>query len=194
MVSRVDAYLLGHPTAHRCIQNIGGIGNVTYLPAFQPHDAPAPLETKTWEAGILGWDTGPGNLLLDLAVQHFSNGQQTYDQHGAWASRGTPCQPLVAQWLQQPFFPQPPPKSTGREAFGLAYFKDCLTAAQVYALTPADILATLTELTAASIADSYQAFLPQAPDQVLICGGGQSKSLSPTETGTAPRPDSGSGH
>jgi anhydro-N-acetylmuramic acid kinase len=160
LVSGVDVALLSHPQYHRCIQNLGGIGNVTYLP---PSHAQTP---------ILGWDTGPANTLLDLAVQQFSKGSQTYDHNGAWAATGTPCLELVEQWLQQNFFQQSPPKSTGRELFGLSYLHQCLAEAQSYGLNSADILATLTELTAASITQSYHQFLPQMPDQVLLCGGG----------------------
>lgn len=164
LVSAVDVALLTHPTYNRCVQNVGGIGNLTYLPKSEA----APLSSRK----ILGWDTGPGNMLLDLAVQQFSEGDKTYDQAGAWAATGTPCLELVDRWLQQDFFQQPPPKSTGREHFGYAYLQDCLTEAEAHSLSSADILATLTELTAASIVHSYQTFLPQMPDQVLLCGGG----------------------
>jgi anhydro-N-acetylmuramic acid kinase len=164
LVSRIDACLLSHPTYSRCVQNIGGIGNLTFLPATQK-------QAVLFE-GIQGWDTGPGNTLLDLAVQHLSDGQQTYDQDGAWAAMGQPCQALVDQWLEHPYFQQSPPKSTGRELFGWDYFNQCLVDADPYDLSPADLLATLTELTVAAIAHSYQSFLPEMPDQVLVCGGG----------------------
>ncbi|HEY9748700.1 MAG TPA: anhydro-N-acetylmuramic acid kinase, partial [Allocoleopsis sp.] len=146
LVPRVDAYLLSHTTRSRCVQNIGGIGNVTYLPA---------RSTADWEQQVRGWDTGPGNMLLDLAVQQLSQGARSYDQDGAWAATGTPCQALVEQWLQQDFFQQAPPKSTGRELFGLDYLRDCFADAEPYQLSDADFLATLTELTARSIAHSY---------------------------------------
>ncbi|NES95156.1 MAG: anhydro-N-acetylmuramic acid kinase [Desertifilum sp. SIO1I2] len=162
LVPRIDVCLLGHPTQSRCIQNIGGIGNLTYLP-------PAPLSQLD---AVCGWDTGPGNLLLDLAVAHFSKGQQTFDRNGAWAASGTPCQALVQHWLQDPYFAQEPPKSTGREYFGVEFLDQCLTDARAYALSPADLLATLTELTARSIVENYRQFLPQMPDCVLLCGGG----------------------
>jgi anhydro-N-acetylmuramic acid kinase len=162
LVSRVDAYLLSSPTQHRCIQNIGGIGNLTYLPARQGN----------WLEAICGWDTGPGNALLDLAVQHFSDGSQTYDQDGNWARQGTPCQALVEQWLREDFFHLSPPKSTGRELFGVDYLNRCLAESTAYHLSPADTLATLTELTASSIVHSYRNFLPKMPDEVLLCGGG----------------------
>ncbi|WP_413167175.1 anhydro-N-acetylmuramic acid kinase [Capilliphycus salinus ALCB114379] len=162
LVSRVDAYILSHPSDRRCVQNLGGIANVTYLP---PGGLNSPEK-------IIGWDTGPANSLLDLAVQYFSNGTQTYDRSGAWAASGNPCMSLVEDWLKQDFFQQPPPKSTGRELFGETYFQQCLTDAQPYNLSSADLLATLTELTSASIEHSYRQFLPQMPDQVLLCGGG----------------------
>ncbi len=162
LVPRVDAYLLSHPEEGRCIQNIGGIGNVAYIPPRH----------SDWLSKIRGWDTGPGNSLLDLAVQHLSAGAKTYDENGNWAASGTPCYPLVDQWLKQEYFHLPPPKSTGRELFGLTYLEQCFKDAQAYQLNAADILATLTELTAASIVHSYQTFLPEMPQRILLCGGG----------------------
>ncbi|MFK0733505.1 MAG: anhydro-N-acetylmuramic acid kinase [Gloeotrichia echinulata IR180] len=162
LVPRVDAFLLSHPQEGRCIQNIGGIGNVTYIPPRRDN----------WLQKIRGWDTGPGNSLLDLAVQHLTAGAKTYDAAGEWAASGTPCEPLVEKWLNQDYFHLPPPKSTGRELFGVTYLHQCLEDAAAYQLSPADLLATLTELTAASIVHSYRTFLPQMPDRVLLCGGG----------------------
>jgi anhydro-N-acetylmuramic acid kinase len=162
MVSKIDACLLASPTQHRCIQNIGGIGNVTYLPARQGN----------WLEAVCGWDTGPGNALLDLAVQQFTEGRQTYDKEGSWAAQGTPCEALVEQWLKEEFFQAAPPKSTGRELFGVDYLHRCLNQCDDYQLERADILATLTELTVASIAHSYQHFLPRIPDEVFLGGGG----------------------
>ncbi|MFQ4146362.1 anhydro-N-acetylmuramic acid kinase [Chlorogloeopsis sp. ULAP02] len=162
LVPRVDAALLSHPQEARCIQNIGGIGNVTYIPARQDN----------WLEKIRGWDTGPGNSLLDLAVQYLTNNAKTYDENGAWAASGTPCHALVEQWLEQDYFHLPPPKSTGRELFGVSYLQQCIKDTETYQLSPADLLATLTELTAVSIVHSYRTFLPQMPQGVLLCGGG----------------------
>jgi anhydro-N-acetylmuramic acid kinase len=163
LVPPVDLYLLGDPQEHRCIQNIGGIGNVTYLPARNAPD---------WQTHLRGWDTGPGNSLLDLAVAQLSQGQLAYDEDGAWAASGKPCQPLVEQWLQHPYFHQAPPKSTGRELFGPFYLDQCQKDAVAQGLSDADLLASLSDLTAASIALNYRLFLPQMPDRVLLCGGG----------------------
>ncbi|MDF5736001.1 MULTISPECIES: anhydro-N-acetylmuramic acid kinase [unclassified Nostoc] len=162
LVPRVDAYLLSHPQQGRCIQNIGGIGNVAYIPPRH----------GDWLSKIRAWDTGPGNSLLDLAVEHLSAGAKTYDEDGNWAASGTPCHPLVEQWLNQDYFHLPPPKSTGRELFGVTYLHQCLKDAQAYQLNAADVLATLTELTASSIVHSYRTFLPEMPQRVLLCGGG----------------------
>jgi anhydro-N-acetylmuramic acid kinase len=161
LVPKIDAYLLSDPDAHLCIQNVGGIGNCTYLP---------PRTQVDWEDQVTGWDTGPGNSLIDIAVTELSHGQQTYDQDGAWAAQGTSSHPLVEKWLQQEYFRIPPPKSTGRELFGRDYLHVCRQEARQ--LNDADFLATITDLTAASIADSYQRFLPRLPDKVLLCGGG----------------------
>jgi anhydro-N-acetylmuramic acid kinase len=172
LVPIVDAYLLAEPHRNLCIQNLGGIGNVTYLPCTETGEKTHKSEVSRLGDGILGWDTGPGNSLLDLAVEHFSGGTKTCDENGAWAALGTPCQALVENWLASDFFLQKPPKSTGRELFGVDYFNRCLVEAQGNNLSPADVLATLTELTVASIVHSYQSFLPQMPDRVLLCGGG----------------------
>lgn len=160
LVSRVDALLLQHPQQHRCVQNLGGVGNVTYLPPSSSN------------AAIVGWDTGPANLLLDMAVSNLSEGALTYDEGGQWAASGIPSNDLVQRWLQAEFFQQPPPKSTGRERFSASYLKSCLEDCRAAGLSAADSLATLTELTAASIADSYCRFLPQPPDRVWLSGGG----------------------
>ena len=167
LVPKIDACLLSHPTKTRAVQNIGGIGNVAYLP---PHT------TANWEQQLLGWDTGPGNALIDLAVNRLTNGAKTYDDDGRWAARGNPDRQLVHYWLQQDFFQQPPPKSTGRELFGADYLDRCWQEMDRAELNDSDRLATITELTVASIVHSYHHFLPQIPDEILLCGGGSKNS------------------
>lgn len=162
LVPRIDAALLAHPHETRCIQNIGGIGNVTYIPN----------RSGDWLSQIRGWDTGPGNSLLDLAVNQLSDGTKNYDENGEWAASGSICQPLVDKWMKHPYFQAPPPKSTGRELFGFDYITQCFHEAKEYQLNAADFLATLTELTATSIVYNYRHFLPQTPQRVLLCGGG----------------------
>ena len=111
LVSKVDVALLSHQSKHRAIQNLGGIGNLTYLP---------PRSDRDWTQKIRGWDTGPANVLIDLAIEELTEGEQTYDRNGESALRGKPCQKLVRQWLEQDYFLQHPPKSTGRELFNRA--------------------------------------------------------------------------
>ena len=163
LVSKIDVALLSHPQKHRVIQNLGGIANLTYLP---------PRNDPDWEQKIRGWDTGPANVLIDLAITELTNGEQTYDFNGEFASQGQPCDKLVTKWLQQDYFLQLPPKSTGRELFNQTYLNQCRQDAQAENLADADWLATITELTVASIVHSYQTFLPRIPDEVLLCGGG----------------------
>ena len=162
LVPPVDVCLFAHRDRHTCVQNIGGIGNLTYIP---------PTSDPSFRQKVLGWDTGPGNALIDLAVVHLSEGAQTFDRNGTWAASGTPCLELVREWLKHPFFAQSPPKSTGREMFGKTFFEECLPQMETRNLSDADILATLTELTVTTIAESYRQ-LPQMPDRVLLCGGG----------------------
>ncbi|MBD2232023.1 anhydro-N-acetylmuramic acid kinase [Phormidium tenue] len=159
----VDLCLLSHPTERRCVQNLGGIGNVAYLPPWNRQGS-APK--------VLGWDTGPANSLIDIAVHSLSAGALTYDVDGAWAAQGVPCLPLISRWLEHPYFTQPPPKSTGRELFGWDFFNRCRQDAQEEGLAPQDLVATLTEFTAASVAHEYRTFLPALPDRLLVCGGG----------------------
>lgn len=164
LVPIIDACLLSHTDHPLAVQNIGGIGNVTYLPPWNKQGTP-PSQIK-------GWDTGPGNALIDWAVTELSAGQKTYDENGRWAAQGTPNQALIHQWLQHPFFTTPPPKSTGRELFGTDYARRLWQEAQANQLSDSDFLATLTDFTAATIELSYRQFLPQLPTEVLIGGGG----------------------
>jgi anhydro-N-acetylmuramic acid kinase len=167
LVPKIDLCLLSHPTLRRCVQNLGGIGNVAVLP---------PLSAGKIGQTVQGWDTGPANVLIDLAVQYFTDGVQTYDPDGEWAAQGNPCEALIEEWLLQPFFREQPPKSTGRELFSPTYLHARLRDAERYNLSAADILATLTDFTAASVVDSYRRFLDAMPEQVLLGGGGSRNS------------------
>ncbi len=167
LVSKIDLCLYATPDNSRCLQNIGGIGNATYLPA---------TSTEKWQSKILGWDTGPGNVLMDLAIQRLTNNEQKYDNNGNFSRQGKPNQELVQKWLKQDFFLLQPPKSTGRELFSDEYLAQLTQDSQPYHLSSADWLATLTEFTAASIADSYDRFLPAIPNEVILAGGGSYNS------------------
>jgi anhydro-N-acetylmuramic acid kinase len=162
LVSYADWLLLRHPTRVRAVQNIGGIANVTYLP---PGDDPA---------GVLAFDTGPGNMLIDYAASCATAGEQTFDRDGRLAARGQVDEALLTGLMSHPFLVLSPPKTSGREQFGVSFGAQVWAQAKARGLADEDIVATLTALTAASIADAYHRFLPQLPDEVILGGGGAS--------------------
>jgi len=157
----VDWVLLRHETRWRAIQNIGGMGNVSFL---------APLSQA--QAEPLAFDTGPGNALLDAAVAFMTEGALRYDEGGAWAAEGQVDEAWLAELLTHPFYAQQPPKTTGRETFGMALAVRLVVQGRARNLSDADILATLTALTAASIAEAYRRFAPGPIDEIVIGGGG----------------------
>jgi anhydro-N-acetylmuramic acid kinase len=159
--------LFADPQRARVVHNIGGISNVTVLPAGGAL------------TDVVAFDTGPGNLLIDAAVARLTQGRETYDRDGRRAAQGRVCRPLLDQWLQHPFLQRPPPKSTGREAFGDAFLDQLLDQAARRGLRDDDLLATLTAYSAATMADAYRRFiLPRHADvEGVLCGGG---SRNPT--------------
>jgi anhydro-N-acetylmuramic acid kinase len=183
LVPFLDALLLAAPHP-RVALNVGGIANITYLPAVKTEDRSTKNEEAPGEARFdlhpsvfilekaLAFDTGPGNVLLDCAVGQLSGGELRYDEGGAWAARGAPDERLLRRWLQHPFFRLPPPRSTGREAWGVAQAQRYLAQARARGLSPADVLATLTALTARSVGDACRRFLPELPHDLLVSGGG----------------------
>ena len=156
LVPYLDALLFADPEVYRASQNIGGIANVTYLP---PDGVP------------IAFDTGPGNVLIDEAVRLLSDGAATFDRDGRMAAAGTVDQSLLAAWLSHPFFRQPPPKSTGREQWGPAEALHYVAQARERGLSSDDTIATLTALTAWSIAAAYREYLERV-DEAIVGGGG----------------------
>lgn len=134
----------------RAVVNIGGIANITLLFGDQ--------------RDTLGFDTGPGNTLLDAwTEQHL---QQPYDKDGSWAKRGCVSDDLLETLLADPYFQMPPPKSTGREYFNLPWLQGYLNSS----LSPVDVQATLVALTAHSIVDAIKKVFSQG--EIIVCGGG----------------------
>ncbi len=138
---------------NRVILNIGGIANISYLPALKSN------------YDVSGFDTGPGNGLLDAWVQRH-NGTH-YDKNGEWAGSGTLQPEVLELLLDDPYFKSPPPKSTGKEVFNLKWLKERAGKA-ISKYKAADIQSTLSELTAVTISES----IPADCDEVYVCGGG----------------------
>jgi len=161
LVAYVDRLLLTHPTRTRAAQNIGGIANVTYLPALARTDQ-VPF----------AFDTGPGNMLIDDAAGRASGGVLHFDRDGALAARGRVDEDLLGELLADAYFAQPPPKTTGRERFGEQLGVEIWRRALASGTEVSDVVATVTALTAESIARAYRDFLPEMPDQVIASGGG----------------------
>jgi len=142
----------------RVILNIGGMANVTLLPRGN--------------APVTGFDTGPGNVLLDAWIQHQQ--QQSFDREGQWAASGTVHPPLLKALLEDRFFQLAPPKSTGRERFNFDWLQQQLDTLEDD-IPPADVQATLSELTASSIAEAVQKYAADTVE-LVVCGGGARNS------------------
>ncbi len=162
LVPWVDQAILSDEKVARCIQNIGGIGNVTYLPA----SAKDPSGKDT----VIAFDTGPGNMLIDAVVSLSSLGKKRFDRGGRIAKSGVLVPALFRKLQAHPYFDRKPPKSTGREDFGIAFAEEMLHKHRK--LKTEDVVHTLTRLTAWSIVDAYAHFLPEVPGEVIPCGGG----------------------
>ena len=167
LVPLADWLLLSHPTQTRAAQNIGGIANVTFLPAFGEDN-----ETQRNENGVIAFDTGPGNMLIDEAARLATNGAWEYDHDGELAAQGHVDESLLSEWLKEQYFQQKPPRTTGRELFGTQRAMEYWKQATGRGLGPNAIVATFTALTAHSIEQAYRTFLPVFPDEVIVSGGG----------------------
>lgn len=157
LVPAFHASVFGSPNETRVICNIGGISNLTILPA---NDASAAMRA-------IGFDCGPGNALLDgWAKQHIGT---PYDENGRWAATGKVNPTLLADLLAESYFSAPPPKSTGRDLFNAAWLTDKLSAFREVA--PADVQATLLALTVRGIVDATRQYAPDCR-ALFVCGGG----------------------
>lgn len=154
-----DFYAFRSPEKHRVVLNIGGIANVTYIPAG------ASLEE------VQGFDTGPGNMLIDVLVQRITGGKQAYDRDGEFAAKGKVHRTLLEELLEHPFVKRKPPKSAGREEFGSHFAENLLRRAKVLGLSPFDLIATVTAFTVEAIVANCRWFLGPI-DEVIVGGGG----------------------
>jgi anhydro-N-acetylmuramic acid kinase len=167
LVPWTDYVLFHDKRKSRVIQNIGGIANLTYLPAACD------------VTDVIAFDTGPGNMVIDELVRHFSRGNQQFDRDGRIASRGT-AHPVLDKWMfDHSFFATPVPRTCGREQFGGQWVESLLRRFASKKIPAADWIRTATELTANSIffaatiflAPSRRARMPPI-DQLILCGGG----------------------
>jgi len=189
LVPMVDYLLLRDVHSGTVALNIGGIANITVIPAAAEPDQ------------VFGFDTGPGNMIIDGLVRHFTKGKKGYDAGGRWAAKGQVIEPLLDEMLRIPFFAQRPPKSAGREQFG-QYFLEKFFLPGEFRIDDAqlpmrqvdnqqstigdplgprsdDLLRTATELTARTIADALERFVLGgiAIHRLIISGGGAHNRL-----------------
>jgi anhydro-N-acetylmuramic acid kinase len=160
LFNRMLAKAMDKPIA---FQNIGGIGNVCYI----------------GEGGeLIAFDTGPGNMIADALAKEASGGSLSYDKDGGLGAQGSPLPDLLERWRSHPFLLKPPPKSTGREEFGRAFYREEVAQAVLDARREEDLRAILDlvrsseDYCALSIADAYGRFLPDRPRRVIVSGGG----------------------
>ncbi|WP_413191228.1 anhydro-N-acetylmuramic acid kinase [Psychrobacter sp. AT9] len=169
--------LFATPDSTRVLLNLGGIANITVLPAASNNSSNQPdnIIGNVVDNGVVGYDTGPANLLLDAWTALHTD--KDYDAGGTWAQSGQVIDPLLNQLLEHPFFAKSYPKSTGREDFNLAWLQDELQkfeqASAVIRYSSADVQATLTELTAISASAQINKFIDANKNtSVYVCGGG----------------------
>lgn len=158
----VDALLFGSAGKGCIVQNIGGIGNATIIPAGAGNEA------------VFAFDTGPGNMIMDELAKLFSNGRLLFDHDGEMAAKGSVNQAFLAPFLKDPYFSRRPPKSTGREVYGAEFAAEFARQGRALGLSDFDIMASATAFTAESIVRAYRDFVfPFVQiDEVVIGGGG----------------------
>ena len=162
-----DYLLYRDPGRGRAVLNIGGIANVTVIPkAASPHS-------------VVAFDTGPGNMVIDALVHHFTRGRRSFDAEAQMATRGQLLPGLLNALLAEKYFRQAPPKSAGREQYGKAYVEKILAWGRRHRARPEDMVRTATLLTALSIADALHRWVVprSALSQLIVSGGGARNPL-----------------
>jgi anhydro-N-acetylmuramic acid kinase len=167
LVPYVDYLLYRHEKLGRVSLNLGGIANITVLPA------------GARASQVLAFDTGPANMLIDALVSHFTRGRQRYDHNATIAQTGRSIPALLDELMRDPYLRLAPPKSTGREYYGRAYIKKLLALGRRHNAKPADLIRATTIFTALSIVDALNRFvLPKRRiHQCIVSGGGARNPL-----------------
>jgi anhydro-N-acetylmuramic acid kinase len=165
LIPFVDYLLYRDVKIGRVALNIGGIANVTVIPAnARPRD-------------VLAFDTGPGNMVIDALVERITKGRETYDRGARIALQGEVIRPLLEKMLRDPYLRQKPPKTAGREQFGGRYAENLWAWSRKHRVRPQNLVRTATIFTAFSIIDALQQFvLPKSNIQELIVAGGGTKN------------------
>ncbi|MFZ0819616.1 MAG: anhydro-N-acetylmuramic acid kinase [Candidatus Acidiferrales bacterium] len=167
LVPFVDCLLYRHPRIGRVALNIGGIANVTVIPAGA-------------RPGIVfAFDTGPGNMVIDALVRHFTHGREKFDRNAKLAGTGHVIPALINSLLKESYFHQRPPKSAGREQFGEAYVQRFIAWGKRHRTRPEDLIRTATALTSLSIIDAWHRFISTRAkiNQLIVAGGGAHNPL-----------------
>jgi anhydro-N-acetylmuramic acid kinase len=167
LVPYADYLLYGDEKIGRVSLNLGGIGNVTVLPAGGK------------PGQVVAFDTGPGNMLMDALVSHFTRKKQKYDRGARLARQGQVNERLLKELLRDPYLKLGPPKSTGREYYGRAYFQELLRLGRKHRAGPNDLIRTTTEFTVASVVDALKRFVLRKTkvQQLIVSGGGARNPL-----------------
>ncbi len=162
LVTYGDWVLFRSEKRSRAIQNIGGIANPTILPAGGDINS------------VIAFDTGPGNMITNALMKHFTNSSSTYDHNGEFAASGSVHEGLLSELLQHEYILREPPKTTGREVFGQPLIEKIIRRGNELGISPQDLVATSTALSAASIGANFEKFvLPQIDvHEMYLCGGG----------------------
>jgi anhydro-N-acetylmuramic acid kinase len=167
LVPFVDFLLYRHARIGRVALNIGGIANVTVIPAgASPED-------------VFAFDTGPGNMVIDAMVRHFTHGRRGFDRNAEMAIRGNSLRGLLSALLRDKYFFKRPPKTAGREQYGERYVRLVLSHPEARRAKPEDVVRTATLLTALSILDAFHQFIePRAQiGEMIVSGGGAHNPL-----------------
>ena len=167
LVPYVDYLLYRHPKLGTVSLNLGGIANITVIPA------------NAKPSQVFAFDTGPANMLIDALVQHFTNGRQRFDKDARLAQSGGSIPALLNELMKDPYLKLAPPKSTGREYYGHAYVEKVLTLSRRYRAKPNDVIRAATIFTALSVVDALNRFVLAKTKihQLIVSGGGAHNPL-----------------
>jgi len=167
LVPYADYLLYRDEKIGRVSLNLGGIGNLTVLPA------------NAKPSQVVAFDTGPGNMLMDALVWHFTKKKQRFDRGARLARQGVANARVLKELLRDPYLRLGPPKSTGREYYGRAYFQELLRMGKKFTADPNDLIRTTTEFTVASVVDALKRFVLRKTkvQQLIVSGGGAKNPL-----------------